>query len=122
GSPFFDKWFTPPAGGHSREDFCRMVGLQADRPILLYLGSSKHIATDESWFVEDVDALIKASADPRVGRFQLLVRPHPAHARVHARLADAGIAVWPRGGALPDTEGDLADMRSTFAHADAAIG
>ena len=38
GSPFFDKWFTSPSDIIDRQTLCRTVGLDPDRPILLYLG------------------------------------------------------------------------------------
>jgi len=61
GSPFFDKWFDKVDGTSSREADCRRLGLDPEKKILLYLGSSKNIAKDESWFIEEVvEALAEA--------------------------------------------------------------
>ncbi len=122
GSPFFDKWFDPPADAEGREPFCRRVGLDPARPYLLYLGSSANIAADESWLVEEIAAALAASADPALRGLQMLVRPHPANAKVYARFDGRGPVVWPREGALPETPTHFADMRSSFAHAAAAVG
>ena len=118
GAPFFDKWFAEPGDLPDRAAFCRMAGLDPARPILLYLGSSRNIAGDETWLVEELLQRLAAAA-PAV---QVLVRPHPANAAIYAPLADRGVAVWPRGGALPETADDFAGMRASFSHAAAAVG
>ncbi len=121
GSPFFDKWFDRPDELPSREAFCKTVGLDPRRKILLYLGSSRNIAADETWFVEEMAAAL-AAAGADLSRAQILVRPHPANAKIYKRLEGSGVTVWPPEGALPETRQDFADMRCTFHHADAAIG
>lgn len=122
GAPFFDKWFDDDPGLADRAAFCRRVGLDPDRKILLYLGSSANIARDETWFIEAVAARLAKSPDPLVAGAQILVRPHPANARIYERLEEKGVCVWPRDGALPETREQFALMRETFRHADAALG
>ena len=122
GSPFFDKWFDNQAELPTRAEFCRARSLDPRRKILLYLGSSKNIAPDESWFVEEIRSALSASGDPNLRTCQILVRPHPANANIYKRLAGEGLRVFPEGGALPETRADFADMRASFMHADAAIG
>jgi hypothetical protein len=122
GSPFFDKWFAPPSDPLSREAFCARIGFDPARKILLYLGSSKNIAKDESWFVEEVAAALAESPSAAVREAQILIRPHPANFDVYRRLTESGLKVWPENGALPETRQDFADMRNSFEHADAALG
>lgn len=116
GAPFFDKWFDRGAEVQSREAFCARAGLDAAAPFLLYLGSSRNIAEDETWFVRDMQAALSALASP----VQLLVRPHPANAAIYAGAPD--LCVWPKAGALPETAEALAGMRAAFRHCVAAAG
>ncbi len=122
GSPFFDKWFERADGLRDRGEFCRALGFDPERPILLYLGSSKNIAKNEAWFVQTVHDRLKQSSDPLLNQFQILVRPHPANAEIYAKIKEADVRVWPEGGALPETRQDFADMRNSFFHAKAALG
>jgi len=50
GAQIFDHWFTEQPS-RRREEFCRLVGLRPDRPLILYLGSSFFIAPNEAEFV-----------------------------------------------------------------------
>ncbi len=122
GSPFFDKWFERAGGQLPRAEFCSAIGFDPDRPILLYLGSSKNIAKNEAWFVQTVHDRLKRSSDPRLNRFQILVRPHPANAEIYKVINETDVRVWPEGGALPETRQDFADMRNSFFHAKAVLG
>lgn len=122
GAPFFDKWFDETTGAGDRGAFCKRVGLDPARKILLYLGSSANIASDESWFVEAIATRLAASPDPDLARTQILIRPHPANAKIYGRLEAKGMRVWPRDGALPETRAQFAEMRESFHHADAALG
>ena len=122
GAPFFDKWFDPPRKLQGRAAFCRAAGLDPSRGVLLYLGSSVNVAKDESWFVEALERELKAAEDPRLRDLQILIRPHPAHAKIYESLAGRGMRVWPPHGSLPDTPAAMADLRSSFRHAVAAVG
>lgn len=122
GAPFFDKWFDKTEGLRPRAEFCAQLGFDPERRILLYLGSSKNIAKNEAWFVQEVLATLRASADARLRDMQILVRPHPANADIYEALSAPGVRVWPEAGALPETRQGFADMRNSFAHADAAVG
>ena len=122
GSPFFDKWFDPPADLPSREAFCRQLGLDPARRILLYLGSSRRIAADEVWFVQKLRRFIGASRNEELRGCQLLVRPHPANAKIYEGLSGEGVCVFPRNGELPETREGFGQMRASFHHAEAAIG
>ena len=51
GSPVFDKWFSPLAPSMSRAGFCRLLGFERERPYVLYLGSAKGTAENETWLI-----------------------------------------------------------------------
>ena len=122
GAPFFDKWFDAKTEVPSREAFCREVGLDPGRRILLYLGSSRRIAANEVWFVEKLRRFLRASKNEQLRGCQMLVRPHPAHARIYEELSGDDVRVFPKDGELPETLEGFAKMRASFLHADAAIG
>lgn len=122
GSPFFDKWFDDAGTLLSREDFCKLVGFDPAKKILLYLGSSKNIAKDESWLPASLRKRLRGSKKQAMQDCQILVRPHPANADIYATLDGDGLKVWPKDGALPETRAQFADMRNSFHHADAAVG
>jgi len=78
GAQPFDRWFgrSPTA---SRELFCRRVGLDSDRPVITFVGSTSNITDagaedrfERAW----IDAL-RAARDPVLAGAGLLVRPHP---------------------------------------------
>jgi hypothetical protein len=122
GAPFFDKWFDASTPIPGREAFCREIGLDPERRILLYLGSSRRIAPNEVWFVEKLRRFLRASKNQELRGCQMLVRPHPAHAKIYEELTGEDLAVFPRGGELPETPEGFSHMRASFLHADAAIG
>ncbi|NQW10198.1 MAG: hypothetical protein HQ481_10010 [Alphaproteobacteria bacterium] len=121
GSPFLERWFdhTEP---EPRSELCARMGVDADRPYLIYLGSSKNIAKDEAWVVERLHALLRASNDLRLRRINIIIRPHPANVDVFQRLNLDGVVIWPLGGALPQTADLHNEFRSMLAHAVATVG
>lgn len=122
GSPFFDKWFSDEPEVLERRAFCRIVGLDAKRPILLYLGSSQNIAADESWFVRKVKEYFATSGKGGLDQVQILIRPHPANAKVFRKLETDDVKIWPKGGVLPESDEEFRMMRSSFAHSVGVLG
>jgi hypothetical protein len=122
GSPFFDKWFDPASHPVERDAFCRKVGLDPEKPFLAYLGSSANIAQDETWLLQALVLNLRTHPSRDVNQMQILARPHPANARVYDRLREEGVAIWPREGALPDTDESFQDLRSTLLHCVATVG
>ena len=78
GAQCYDRWFNRlPA--RSREDFCRRVGLPADRPYILYAGSALFRGSpSEAEFVARWVRGLRASGHPVLREAGILVRPHPA--------------------------------------------
>ena len=94
GAPVFDQWFDW-APRRSRREFCGMLGLDPDRPLLLYVCSSRFIATDERDAVLRWIKAVRASDDPVLAGASILVRPHPKHLRPWRRaLQRESVVVW----------------------------
>lgn len=122
GSPFFDKWFARAKTLPEREAFFRKVGLDPDRPVLCYLGSTNNVAPNESWLVQDLMAHLKSSDDARLREMQILVRPHPRNAEIFGPVETEDIRIWPKAGALPDSAESLGDFAASLGYSVAAVG
>ena len=108
GAVTFDRWFAARPS-RTRDEFCRLVGLDPVPPFVLYAGSSTFIAPDEVPFVERWIARLRGASDPAVSSAGVLIRPHPANARQWRALdltAWPGVALWPPIGTDP-TAGDF---------------
>jgi FkbM family methyltransferase len=75
GAPRFDEFFAQQPRV-AREAFFAPLGLDPSRPTLLYLCSSRFIASDELTFIRDWLAGVRASASP-LSICNVIVRPHP---------------------------------------------
>lgn len=78
GAQCYDQWFgRRPV--RSREEFCRRVGLPADRPFLLYVCSALFWGSPvEAEFVRRWVQSTREAADPTLRHAAVLIRPHPA--------------------------------------------
>jgi hypothetical protein len=125
GAQAYDHWFAARPSA-DREAFCRHVGLDPGRPVLLYLCSSPFIAPYEVGFVRQWIAAIRQSADPVLRSTGVLVRPHPQNARqwegvdLAAEFPDA--AFWPKTGVNPIGGQARADYFDSMYHAEAVVG
>ncbi len=125
GAQAYDHWFaTKPT--LDREVFCQQVGLDPDRPILLYLCSSPFIAPHEVGFARRWMGAVRTSADPRLSTAGLLVRPHPQNAKQWRgiELADEfeNVALWPKTGVNPIGGSARAEYFDSIYHAEAVVG
>jgi len=78
GAQCYDQWFGRQPS-RSREDFCARVGLDPERPFVLYTCSSLFRGTvSEPEFVESWVRALRTSRDPRLKGIGILIRPHPA--------------------------------------------
>ena len=125
GAQPYDHWFAAKPRT-TREEFCRTVGLAADRPFLLYLCSSPFIAPHEAPFVRRWMAAIRGSVHPLVREAGLLVRPHPQNAaqwrEVDLAAEFPNVAVWPRAGANPVDDVARAEYYDSMFHSAAVVG
>jgi len=110
GAPRFDAFFEmKPAT--TREAFCRLVGLDAARPIITYLCSSKFVAAREQAFVARWIGELRRSTDPALAGCSVIVRPHPAGEKGwHA--ADAVDLRWPGPGEKATVSRPFGDERA----------
>ena len=122
GAQPFDRWFERRPSDRAR--FCRTVGLPADRPIVLFTGSTASISAPgaELRFVRRwIEALRR---EPALAGVSILIRPHPFNA-AHwggVDLADlAAVAVYPRS-ANPVNEADRQDYFDSLYHSEAVVG
>ncbi len=124
GAPVYDQWFARRPST-TREEFCRKVGLPADKPFLLYLCSSQFIAPDESEFIDKWVRAVRSAPDPRVRQLGILIRPHPENVQPWQRFDFSelkDVVLWPRGGANPVDQGSKNDYFDSMYHAAAAVG
>jgi hypothetical protein len=128
GAQNFDEWFAR-APSSTAEAFAARLGLRADQPYLLYLGSSSFIAPEEAPFAVEWLAALRAHADPRLRDIGVLFRPHPQNARQWALpqlLEDPQVAIYPPPELAPQQTGKAdwsrEDFYDSMHHAAAVIG
>lgn len=123
GAQVFDPWFQR-APSVSREDFCATVGLRADRPLVLYVGSALFEGSpSEASFAADWIAAVRQR--PGLADCGVLVRPHFKRGTAWttlAALALPNVAVWPPRGEAPVDVGSRHAYFDSLAHADAVVG
>ena len=120
GASSFDHWFdwTP---ARSRDEFCRLAGLPADRPYVLWLCSSSFIAPDE---VSIVRAWLEGlRAHPALSEIAVLVRPHPQNARQWEGVELGGaVSIYPPAGSDPVSPGARGEYFDAIYHSAAVAG
>ncbi len=124
GAQCFDQWFDR-APSRDRQTFSRVVGLPADRPLLLYACSALFKnSPSEAAFVLEWIAAVRRSPDARLRDAAILVRPHPQRLdewTTDARdaLACEGAVLW---GSNPVETESRADYFDSMFHASAVVG
>jgi FkbM family methyltransferase len=80
-----------------RDEFCRKLGLDAEKPIITYLGSSKFVSEREEEFIEQWIRAVRSTPDLK--QVNILIKTHPD---LNRRWNKAGerIAWETRGGTL----------------------
>jgi hypothetical protein len=124
GAQTFDHWFAEHEA-LSRADFCARYGLDSERPILLYLASSRQIEPPPTdFFLRWLDAL-RSSDDEVLAAAAVLVRPHPTHVKPWLELArqHPGLSVSPSTADAPINSAAYRErFRNELHHASAAVG
>jgi hypothetical protein len=138
GAQVFDLWFGRQPS-LTRAAFLQRVGLPGDRPVVVYVGSSRGIARPdlEVAFVRQWLDAIRRAADPALRSAAVLVRPHYSNMDAWAAVnwPDAGgiattrdpaagvTAIYPRQRpSLPMTDLDASDYFHSLYFADAVVG
>ena len=82
GAQCYDQWFDRQPS-RSREEFCASVGLDPNRPFVLYVCSAMSPVPDpvEPVFVKRWVEALRASGDPGLRDAGVLIRPHPERMR-----------------------------------------
>jgi len=122
GASVFDKWFSIFKPSCARSEFCSQHGLKADKPYILYLGSARGTAGDETWLIAELRKELDNSSDPILQQLQIVVRPHPANAKIYEKFSIPNVTIVPKGGALPNTAESLQLSYDTYYHAAAVVG
>jgi hypothetical protein len=112
GAQCFDKWFDREPS-RDRGAFCRLIGLPAERPILLYVCSAPFSGSQpEAPFVLDWVRRIRSHASSRLRDTPILIRPHPSR-RAEWEGVDvtpyAAVTVWGSDPISPDARNDYFD-------------
>ncbi len=122
GAPQFDVFLDPRFSLERRADFCGRHGLDPEIPIVTYAVGSPNFLKEHHGAVQFAQRV--AAGD--LGAVQVLVRPHPIHARneLVGELANFGPSVVVQR--IPDphlpvadrsqTEAEITDWVSTFRH------
>lgn len=123
GAPLFDDFFRTLRPSQSRQEFCAQLGLRAEDPILLYIGSSG-IFGDESRFIRSIRKALDESPDQRLRNVQLAVRPHPSNRRSFKKMIKGlkDVIAAPTLGEMPITKEALQFFYDTLYYALAATG
>lgn len=112
-----------------REDFCRAVGLDADRKYILYVCSTFILneqlkkSLDEDVLILEITRDLERHEETK--GVQILVRPHPQNLTVIPALLAAGgknISVFPNPGEFPDTEEKRQMFYNSIFHSFAVVG
>ncbi|MFN8637633.1 MAG: hypothetical protein U0893_27590 [Chloroflexota bacterium] len=123
GAQLFDEWFVRQATT-TRDEFCALAGLPADRPLLLYTCSSQWIAPHEVPFVRRWLQAVRAGPEP-LASAGILIRPHPQNADQwqNADLSDLGpVSVWPRDPSAQVDERSKAIFFDSLYHSALVVG
>jgi hypothetical protein len=121
GAQCYDQWFDRPPS-RDRVSFCRSVGLDPERPLLLYVCSVMTPNPYESRFVQRWIEEIRRSSDARLREASILVRPHPERTEEweDVSLERFGNAVlYGRNPVSPQAQDDYFD---SLYHSHAVIG
>jgi hypothetical protein len=122
GAPAYDHWFDWQPS-RTRAEFCAKVGLDPDRPIVLYVASTEFIAPDEPAFVRRWIAAVRAHGGV-LRDAGILVRPHPLAASGFLKLEidDPQVVVWPQGGQFPLEDDTRRNYFDSIFHSAAVVG
>ena len=123
GAQCYDQWFAR-CPSRSREAFCRAIGLEPDRPFVLYVHSALSPTPEppEPQFVREWIAALRASSDARLRDLGVLVRPHPERLHEWADVSLDGMANVAFHGRNPIDAQAKADYFDALYHSAAVVG
>jgi hypothetical protein len=122
GAHSFDHWFAWRPST-TREEFTERRGLDPERPIVLYLGSSFFISGDETDYIREW--LRRVREHTRLRDVAVIFRPHPQNIVGWETLdvdEPGKSVVWPREGAEPRHGHQKVDYFDSLFHSGAMVG
>jgi hypothetical protein len=123
GAQTFDHWFNGEQPT-DRESFCAEYRLEPDRPIILYLASTRQLDPTPDAFFTRWLAEVRASADPVLAGASVVARPHPTNAQpwLDVALEDPNVAISPGVAADPINSPEFRSRyRNELHHASIAV-
>ena len=124
GAHSYDHWFSWEPSS-DRETFCARVGLDPERPYILYLGSSPFIAPQEHRHVTAWLRGLRDRPEPELQEVGVLIRPHPQNGEqwAGADLSEIGnVTVYPPSGADPVDRRRKVEYYDSIHHAALVVG
>ncbi|MBI4733814.1 MAG: hypothetical protein HY779_03215, partial [Rubrobacteridae bacterium] len=124
GAQHLDDWFKREPGT-TREEYSNKVGINPEKPFLLYVCSSVFIARNEVAFVKRWIEAIRASSDSNLNMAGIVIRPHPVN---YQQWEDVDMSyfgnavVWPSKGAIPIDEQSKTDYYDSIFHSSGIVG
>ena len=122
GAQPFDRWFERQPT--ERAVFCRKIGLAADRPLVLFVGSTASISAPDAELQFVRRWIESLRREPSLRDVGILVRPHPYNATHWADVDFSdlpNVAIYPRS-ANPVNESDRQDYFDSLYHSEAVVG
>lgn len=124
GAQAWDHWFAWKPST-SREQFLRHVGLDPERPVVLYMCSSGFIGGHEADHVKAWIERLRASGDPELRNVGVLIRPHPTNAPQWQGFDLTGlehVALWRLRDTEPATKRAKDEFFDTIRHCHVVVG
>jgi hypothetical protein len=123
GAQCYDQWFDKQPE-RSRQQFCRAVGLDPERPFVLYVCSAMSPVPDpaEPAFVKEWIQALRSSSDPALRTAGVLVRPHPERVKEWAGISLDGLENVAVGGRNPIDADAKADYFDSIYYSRAVVG
>jgi hypothetical protein len=122
GAQCYDHWFDRQPS-RPRDAFARRVGLPADRPIILYVGSALFVGSPvEADFVLDWIRRIRGSGVSELADAAVLIRPHPARLAEWKQVDLAQFSHVALYGAHPVDDETRQDYFESLFYASAVVG
>jgi hypothetical protein len=124
GAQSLDHWFTP-APARAIEAFRTRLAISPGRRVILYVGSSRNMAPDESEvrFVRRWVGALRASASPELRDAAVIVRPHPGNVDPWRDNPVPGVVVYPTSySGIPMTDEEIETFRHSLLISDAVVG
>ncbi len=124
GAQNFDEWFERKPST-TRVEFCKKVGLDPERPFVLYMCSSNFMAPNETTMATRWIEAVRNSGNPKVANLGILIRPYPEHVEQWKGVdlsVYENVVLWPSEGEYPVTEEAKANFYDSIYHGMAVVG